>query len=554
MPTYSNEFIDEITQVSPNDLVTDETQNLVTNELQSNILYLVNLLSATTTNGGASQSSDNLLNYDSNGNKISSNGGTFDTFENKNAWTAVEDNTVVNDTKISDAPLNLLIYNGLSSTIESGINSNSWIEREFYIPPQLRGTELLFGIKGTGLNANPTSTDEATYCNASTVPGVSAAGISGSTCNARYEDIVIGVKGTETEITASRTLGPWPHFSYYAPNSWKPAYRSAFVPIKVGTNTESIKVKIYRTRLDGAIAISNMILVALPSPFESYAYNNVDINEVYDFTNNFLKFNSTTVNGKHVSQNTVNNKLSELITKDQLIQFSQYNKDISFDWDQISGPRLIEVDNTETDSPKINAFEFDPDFTRYLHFNMKTNAPNPGMCCLSFNYFITENEFSGTVSCSGGTTLQSDVVFPPVDCTTIDEACYNSNSNLRKEIDPTDYCKNVKIDVYYKTVNPGEPANPDFATFTKVTNIIAIPKNLIVNGNLGHFEIYHNFFEGLKNNVRGAITLFSISRNGTDPLDTFEGNFLVGPTQISIANPPDDMPATGSYTIKSDEC
>lgn len=555
MPNYSNEFIDEITQVSPNDLVTDETQNLITNELQSNIKYLINLLSATTTNSsnGTNQSSENLLNYDSNGNKTSNVGGTFDTFENKNSWTAVQDNSVVNETKVENSPLDLLIYSGLSATIESGINSNSWIEREFYIPPQLRGTSLLFAIKGTGLNLIPTSTTEYPYCNVSTVPGVFAVGVSGDGCIARYEDVVISIKGTENDITSTKTLGPWPQYAYFSQEEWAPAYRSIFIPIKTGTNTSSIKIKIIRTQSDGAIAISNMILVALPAPFDTYDFNKIDINELYDFKNNILKFNSTTVNGKHVSQSSANNKLSEIITKEQFLQLSQYNKDISFDWDQISGPRLIEVNNSTEDSPKISAFEFDPGYVRYLHFNMKTNAPSPGTCCLSFNYFISENEFSNTITCnnSGGSGTQPGVIYPPLDCTTINADCYNSNSNLRMDVNSSNYCKNVKLDIYYKTINPGETANPDFSTFNKLTYIISIPINLIVDGNLGHFEIYNDFFSEIKNNVRGAITLFSISRNGTDPTDTFDGNFLIGATQMSVSNPPDDIPAIGTYTINN---
>ncbi len=115
MPNYSKEFIDEVTQVSPNDLITDETQNIVTNELQSNILYLINLLSSTTANNSNSsnstnQSSQNLLNFDSNGNQTTTTGGTFDTFESKNSWTAVQGNSVANDTTISNSPVNLLIY------------------------------------------------------------------------------------------------------------------------------------------------------------------------------------------------------------------------------------------------------------------------------------------------------------------------------------------------------------------------------------------------------------------------------------------------------------
>jgi len=554
--TTDGEFNDDITQVSPNDLSTDEVVNTISAELQANIKYLLNLISATNING-TKQGSENILNYDNNGNKTSSNGGTFNTFENKNSWTAVENTVVVNDSTISNTVNNLLVYNGIASTIESQTDSNSWIEREFYIAPELRGGSFVFAIKGTGLSSIPTNSDadtiEFSYCNSSTVGGISAVSISG-TCQSRYEDVVIEVKGAIVDTVNAKTLGPWPQFLQYNQIvDVNPAYRTVYIPFNIGLNTSSVKIKIFRTRLDGAIAISNMVLIALPIPYDNYDFKNVDINQFYDFKNNILKVNSTTVNGRHVAAN-YSNKLNELLTKEQILHLMQYNKDIQFDWDAISGPRLIELNNDTDDSPKVSAFEFDPGFTRYLHFNMKSNGPTPGICCLGFNYFITENEFSETITCETSEIVTSEnVQFPALDCTQYDGSCYETNINLRTPYDVNNYCKNIKFDVYFKTINPGEPGNPDITSFNKLSYIVAIPQNLITDGNLGYFEIYYDFFKDLKN-VRGAITLFTISRDGLSVLDTFNGNFLVGQTTLSVCNPPDDIPETGSYTIAPSEC
>lgn len=547
-----SEFINDITQVSPNDLITDETSNLVTQELQNNIKYLFNLLSNNSTNT-TQNTSENLLNYDNNGNKINSTGGNFDSFETKNSWTAIQDTLVSNDNTISNNNVNLLIYSGLPSTIESGATSNSWLERDFYIPQQLQGSGFIFAIKGTGLSSLPQYNElsQLNYCNASTVPGVLTVADDNS-CILRYEDIIVQIIGATENVTVTKTLGPWPQFSmFYDSNSWGPAYRTIFIPFNVGLNTSSIKIKILRTVNGGAIALSNMLLIPLASPFDSYNFKNVDINELYDFTNNFYKVNSTTLNGRHVSQSGDLSKLSEVITKEQLLYISQYNKDVTFDWDQISGPRLIELNNTVIESSKINMFEFDPGFTRYLHFNTRTNGPSPGVCCISFNYSANPNENNGPISCPSSTVLDPNVIYPIANCS--GGNCLSTFSNMHSYPNPLDYCNNVKLDIYYKTINPGDIANPDFSTFNKLSYLIAIPKYLIDGSRMGNFEIYYDFYKYI-NPVRGAITYFTISRDGANPLDTFTGNFLLGQCSIAVANPPDDIPNPGTYTIKPSTC
>ena len=551
------EFINEITQVSPNDLITDETTNLINNELQNNIKYLVNILASKTTSSVSNQSSTtNLLNFDSNGNTVSQNGGTFNTFEAKNSWTAVKNNAVVNDVYISNAVSNLLIYNGEASTIESAALDNSWLERQFFIPTTLQGGQLIFGLKGTGLNTVPISDAQLAagydYCNASTTPGVYTVA-NNSTCIARYEDIIIQITGSVDPVTATVTLGPWPQFNQYATADWNPAYRSVYVTFNVGVNTSSIKIKVIRTKTDGAIGLSQMVLFGLPEPIPSYNFKNVDINELYDFTNNVLKINATTVNGKHSAQSGENSKLAELITKEQFLYLLQYNKDIFFDWDQISGPRLVEMDNSIDAPPKINIFEFNPNSTNYLHFNVKSNGPTPGMCCLSFAYGANQNEFSNAISCPTSAAFSPTIVYPLLNCASTDDSCVYFKTNMHTYPDPNLYCKNVKFDVFYKTINPGDPISPNFSTFNKISFLIAIPKYMLDGSSMGNFEIYYDFFKNIKN-IRGAITYFTISRDGSNILDTFDGNFLLGPTSLNIANPPDDIPHIGSYTIKPSNC
>lgn len=449
--SINEEFIDEISQVSPSNNVTDETLNTPIAELQHNIKFLANLISSYGNIGGAKYG--NLLNYGSDGSLVSQNGGTFNSFETKNSWTAIENNVVANDTKInSDIPLDLLVWTGISSTQESGGTSLSWIEREIFIPPELRGLDLTFAIKGTGVNFIPTDAQasgftngEIPYCDKSTTygipevgtticlptsvtttssPSTATSGTSGTVdcnqdqankCFARYEDVIVEVVGATVATPFVITLGPWANHQYFSKHDdWKPQYRTKVINFKTTTSTTSIKIKIYRTRADGAIAFSNMFVGSIPRPYTDWTFNDIDINELYDFGSGLVKLHSSELLGHHLASTKSSIKLSNILTAQHMIYLQQFNKEIpEFDWDQITGPRHIELDNENEDTPKVSVFEFDSDFDRYMHFNIKADGPSPGMSYLGMSYFTTFNTFSEGSSADCLLTTDS-ICNPPI--------------------------------------------------------------------------------------------------------------------------------------------
>ena len=375
---FNEEFIDEISQVSPSNNVTDETLNTPLAELQHNVKFLANLLS----NYSVSAQSGNLLNSNSTGTQTSQNGGTFNTFETKNSWLAVENNVVSNDAVIkSDLPIDALIWTGQPGTVQtsgvattgtSGIIGNvpSWIEREFFIPPQLRGMELTFAIKGTGcITDNPFLVDGQIPYIETQLPGVynlnapittNTTGTSATLSLARYEDLIIEVIGSNLTDPVVVTMGPWPNHKYFARNPlWKPEYRTQVISFTVPLSTSSIKIKIYRTLASGCVAFTNMFFGSIPKPFADWKFENIDINELYDFFNGLVKLHATTLLGHHLAQSKKDSLLSNVLTKQQVLHITQFNKVIEeYDWDQISGPRQVELDNENVSTPKISIFEF----------------------------------------------------------------------------------------------------------------------------------------------------------------------------------------------------
>ncbi len=551
---FNDEFINEISQVNPSSNVTDENANLPMQELQHNFKFLLNLLSVSTASAPnfLSLIYGNLLDYDNLGNKIFFNGGNFDCFEKKNIWLAVDDGAVVNESQIqsSDGAADLLVYRGSPSSVDDEGEHGRWLQREFFIPPLLRGSELVFVIKGTGVN---TLIDQVVafdynvpYCDTSTVPNVSAVGLAGcvtgtsgtsatstsgtsgctpdltSNCYARYEDIGIDIIGAQSTVEVVKTLGPWPHHRFYAQQpSWLPEYRSVAVSFKVGKNTDSIKIRIRRTQATGVIAISQMFLGGLPMPFADYDIQHLDINELYNFNSGITKWNVTTVNGHHVAQDATNSQLPNLLTKEQFLHLSQFNKNVDeFDWDQVNGPRQVELmfspaTGAPSSVPATNVFEFDPEFTRYLHYDMRVDGPSPGMCYLGVSFFVNQNEFSDTISCP-------------------------------TSADQTSICSHIKFDIIVSVVNSGEFGNPDSTTSKTFSYLVPIPAYTL-GGKMGYFEVYGDFYQDLLDS-RGSIAYFSISRDGESSDDTFEGNFMLVGTKTGIAVPPDDIPEVGTYT------
>jgi hypothetical protein len=555
---FNEEYIDDISLTNPSTNVTDENINLPLMELKHNSDFLMNLLSLSTASSPnlLSLIYGNLLDYDSTGKKIFFNGGNLDCFEKKHSWIAVNDGAVANDTEIQNSgAAKLLVYKGGVSFIDAGgIEHGKYIQREFFIPQFLRGSELIFGIKGTGVYLSSQSElvpfdYNIPYCNSSTVPNISAvgtppvitfgttgttgigtSGTSGTSgvgtsgtsgfvydlstgCHARYEDIGIEIIGATATIQEIETIGPWPHHKQYAEqNEWLPEYRTKYVIFKVGKNTSSIKIRIRRTREDGAIAISQMFLGGLPQPFTDYDLFNADINELYNFTYGITKWNVSTVNGRHVSEVCGNSKLSNLMTKEQWLCLQQFNRNIEeFDWDQETGPRPNELEIPSGPpgiTPQTHVLEFDPDFTRYCYFDMRVDGPNPGLCSLGISYFINSNDFSETPACSGS-------------------------------------CGTVKFDVWVAVVNTNDFGNPSDTQYRKFSYLVPIPADA-VDGKMGYFEVYGDFYQDLLNQ-RGAIVYFVLSRDGSDATDTLQGNFLLAGCKTGIAVPPDDMPNAGTY-------
>jgi hypothetical protein len=552
----TDQFIDEISRLNPSTLVNDENANLPHLELAQNVTFLMNLLTVSSASSPnfLSLIYGNLLDYDNKGNKLFFNGGNLDCFEKKHAWIAVDDGKVVNDTDIQTTAgaERLLVYHGAASSTDDDGEHGRWIEREFLIPPFLRGSEMVFAVKGTGVNTlsdhSVSYEYEIPYCDTSTVANVSAVGLipcmatSGSSatsaapdvpgncqvpdldsgCVARYEDIGIDVLGAQGTVQVVRTLGPWPHHKFYAEQpSWLPEYRTISVSFRVPKNTEVIKIRIRRTRGDGAIAISQMFLGGLPMPYADYDLFHLDINELYNYNTGVTKWNVSTVNGRHVAETCGNSKLPNLMTKEQFLCMNQFNKNIDeFDWDQLNGPRQTELMFSTTTAPssvpKTHVLEFDPEFTRFAYFDMRVDGPNPGLCYLGISYFVNENEFSEYITCAA-----------------------------MSGADPEAICGYVKFNVSVGLVNTGEFGNPDEVDFKTFSYRVPVPVYML-SGKMGYFEVYGDFYQDLLN-TRGAIAYFIVSRDGESDDDTFEGNFLLAGAKTGIAVPPDDIPDAGSY-------
>ena len=81
------------------------------------------------------------------------------------------------------------------------------------------------------------------------------------------------------------------------------------------------------------------------------------------------------------------------------------------------------------------------------------------------------------------------------------------------------------------------------AVLPSIETTVAIPTEIVNTNKMGYFEVYDDFYTELKNN-RGAIILFTISRDGSNCFDTFGGNFSIAGVRIGLADPPED----GMYT------
>ena len=289
----------DITLVNPTDLVNDQNANAAPKEIQENINYILNYL-----NGNKALLSGifgNLWDYNGDGKRILANGGKFDTFKKYNSWKSLSDFQVSNDTEVSfDSANNKCVYEGVS---DETVNRDKWIERDIWIPETLRDQQLFFSIKASGCTSKTDWT----------------------TANAEFETIAIQILGGEEDINTFKTVGAWDNHSYYANESYTPEMITAHVPFRTSKNTNSVKIKIFRTVESGYLHIDKVYVGGIATPYdntvESYNLVNLDINELYDFDNGVTKVISTGVMGHKVPESIEKLRGSDLVTYEIMVKF-----------------------------------------------------------------------------------------------------------------------------------------------------------------------------------------------------------------------------------------
>lgn len=281
------DFTRDISLLNSTQFVNSENINIPLSELSANdqtILQLLkgNRLFARGTYG-------NLLDYNENGDKIVTNGGRFDTYKKCNIWKALNEFAISNDEDvIFDASNEMLVYKGLSATpatsTEYNVDREVWLERELYIPEELRGEQLVFGMKASG----------------------STVSTGWSTSTARFESIGIEIVGAAEDTRVFRSCGPWENYNDFEPDSYGPAMQSVYVAFRTNKDTRSVRVKIFRTLNDGYLHINRMFLggltLVVDNDDETIELNQIDINNFFDFFNNVVKYNATDVMGHTVAE------------------------------------------------------------------------------------------------------------------------------------------------------------------------------------------------------------------------------------------------------------
>jgi hypothetical protein len=287
----SDDFNKDINLVSPVDFVNDEVTNAPLIQLKNNIEYVLNFL-----NGNKlllPAIFGNLFDFNKDGKRILYNGGSFDSQRKCHTWTSLSSGSVSNDTEITfDADNSNLVYKGQSILTDS---REKWIEREIYIPEMLRDQEVIVSIKGSGCTTAEFDID-----------------------NAVEETVAFQILGGSEDVQDFAVMGPWDNFDYYTNDINGPAIRTHHIPVITARNTKSLKVKILRTVNENYLHINKIYLGAITLPYSNYALNNMDINELYDFTNAITKITSTGVMGHKVAESFNTAKGSDLVTFEQL--------------------------------------------------------------------------------------------------------------------------------------------------------------------------------------------------------------------------------------------
>jgi hypothetical protein len=298
-------YNDNISLLNPTNNVNDTNFNLPISQLKENTDYLLAF------NNGNKHLLPliygNLWDYTIDGKRFLFNGGKFDTYKKCQVWAALNEFNVVNDSRIVfDSVGQRLVYTETDGTA-TAVNP-AWIEREIYIPENLRGQQLLFALKASGSSAIANWT----------------------TANALAEDIGVELQGATETIKKFFTVGAVSNFYYYNAGRNAPDMTTIYIPFNVDLSTTSIKVKIFRTTATGFLHIDKVFVGGLTLPFDQYSVQNLDINEFYDFDKGQVKFNATTLLGHTVAETPTiyggtfaisgQNK-SELVTFEGLIHF-----------------------------------------------------------------------------------------------------------------------------------------------------------------------------------------------------------------------------------------
>ena len=285
-------YTDQIDFVNTTQFVNDTNINKPLAQIDDNTKYILNFI-----NGNKALLAGvhgNLWDYDQEGRRILYNGGYPDTYKKVNSWKALNTLQIANDDEISwDRTNSRIVYKGQSADTT---NRSKWIEREIWIPEVLRDQNLVFAIKAAGSSVD------------------SGWGPANSVC----ETIAIQILGGEDDVQTFKNVGAWDNHLYYSNNSYGSPMTTVVVPFKASRSTTSVKIRIFRTLNSGYLHIDRMFIGGLCLPYqnatETYSLADIDINELYDYTNVCTKIISTGVLGHKVADTRANIKGNDVVT------------------------------------------------------------------------------------------------------------------------------------------------------------------------------------------------------------------------------------------------
>lgn len=292
-------YNEKISFLDPTLNVNDANFNKPLSQLNDNINFVLNYI-----NGNRSLLPlifGNLLDYTKDGSKYLTNGGKFDSYKKCHSWVALDNFTIVNDQVISyDISGNRLVYSQVNN--DPIQPSQSWIEKEIYIPEQLRTQGMICSIKLGGSSSNS----------------------DWKPSNSVTEKVAIQIIGSQQDIQQFHNVGLSENFNYFNYEVNSPEMTTVHIPFNVDQSTSSIKIKIFRISNSNYLHIDSMYVGGF-AKHKLYTLNDVDINDIFDFNNNRLHINSTTVMGHTIanSDSISGANKSTLVTFDQLINFTR---------------------------------------------------------------------------------------------------------------------------------------------------------------------------------------------------------------------------------------